>query len=231
VARGHLAVKERTCVKTILSWSSGKDCAYALHVLRSTPGIEVAGLMSTLNARFDRIAMHGTRRSLAEAQARAARLPLTLVEIPWPCPNEAYERAMARFVAEARAAGIEAVAFGDLFLEDIRTYREERLAGTGLKPLFPLWGRDTALLSREMVDSGLRAHLVSVDPRQCPAAFAGRTFDHAFLDDLPAGVDPCGERGEFHTFAYAGPMFEAPIACHTGETIERDGFIYTDVLA
>lgn len=217
-------------MRTILSWSTGKDCAYALHVLRHTPGIELAGLMTTLDAATDRIAMHGTRRPLAEAQARAAGLPLRFVEIPWPCPNEAYERAMAAYIAEVRAAGVEAIAFGDLFLQDVRAYREARLAETGLVPLFPLWGRDTAPLAEEMIASGLRALIVSLDPGRLDRSFAGRPYDLDFIAALPAGVDPCGENGEFHTFAVDGPMFGEPVRWQTGETAERDGFVYVDLL-
>jgi uncharacterized protein (TIGR00290 family) len=217
-------------MKTLLSWSTGKDSAWSLHVLRRTPGIEVAGLFTTVNAAFDRVAMHAVRRALLEAQAAAAGLPLHVIEIPWPCPNEAYEARMGAFVAEQMARGVVAMAFGDLFLEDIRAYREQKLAGTGIAPLFPLWGRDTAVLAEEMIAGGLEAHLTCVDPRKLPAHFAGRAFDHALLAELPEGVDPCGENGEFHTCVSAGPMFSAAIAVRRGVVEARDGFVFADLL-
>ena len=216
--------------RVLLSWSSGKDAAYALHRLRADPDVEVAGLLTTLNGAFDRVAMHGVRDALLEAQAEAAGLPLWKVPLPWPCSNEAYEAAMAEACARAAAEGITAVAFGDLFLEDVRAYREARLAGTGLAPLFPLWGEDTARLAREMLASGLKATLVCVDPRALEARFAGRAFDAALLAELPAGVDPCGERGEFHTFAWDGPPFRQPVAVAPGETVTREGFVFADLV-
>jgi uncharacterized protein (TIGR00290 family) len=217
-------------MKTILSWSSGKDAAWALHVLRQTPDVEVVGLLVTINEAFDRVAMHGVRRSLVEAQARAAELPLHVVPIPFPCPNDVYEARMAAFIGQAAADGIGAMAFGDLFLEDIRAYRESRLAGTGIAPLFPLWGSNTAQRAREMVAGGLRARVVCLDPRSLDRRFAGRAFDDAFLSDLPDSVDPCGENGEFHTFAHAGPMFTQDIRLEAGQTVERDGFLFTDLI-
>jgi uncharacterized protein (TIGR00290 family) len=217
-------------VKALLAWSSGKDSAWSLHVLRGQEGVEVAGLLTTVNESFGRVAMHAVRRELLEAQARAAGVPLRAVPIPHPCPNEVYERAMAGALAEARAAGIEAVAFGDLFLEDIRRYREERMAATGLRPLFPLWGRPTRALAEEMIDGGLRARLTCVDPKALDPSFAGRAFDHDLLAALPPAVDPCGERGEFHTFAWDGPMFARPIPVVTGEVVHRDGFVFADLL-
>jgi len=217
-------------VKVLLAWSSGKDSAWSLHVLRRQEGVEVAGLLTTVNESFGRVAMHAVRRELLEAQARAAGLPLVSVPIPYPCPNEVYEAAMDRSLAGARAAGIEAVAFGDLFLEDIRRYREERMAATGLGLLFPLWGRPTRALAEEMIEGGLRARLTCVDPRQLDAAFAGRAFDHGLLAELPPGVDPCGERGEFHTFAWDGPMFERAVPITVGEVVTRDGFVFADLL-
>jgi len=216
-------------VKALLAWSSGKDSAWSLHVLRRQEGVEVVGLLTTVNERFGRVAMHAVRRELLEAQARAAGLPLRAVPIPHPCPNEAYESAMAGALAEARASGIEAVAFGDLFLEDIRRYREERMAPTGLRPLFPLWGRPTRALAEEMIDGGLRARLTCVDARALDAAFAGRAFDRALLSTFPSDVDPCGERGEFHTFAWDGPMFRQPIPVVAGEIVHRDGFVFADL--
>jgi len=217
--------------RTILSWSSGKDSAWSLQVLRSDPRYEVVALLTTITRQFDRVAMHGVRRELLEAQAAAAALPLWKLEIPTSCSNEDYDAVMRAAVVRAVAEQIECIAFGDLFLEDIRRYREDRLAGSGLEPVFPLWQKPTDALAREMIDGGLRARISCVDPRALTADFAGREFDAVLLRDLPAAVDPCGERGEFHTFAYAGPMFEHAIAIETGETVERDGFVFTDLLA
>jgi uncharacterized protein (TIGR00290 family) len=217
-------------MKVLLAWSSGKDSAYSLHVLRQTEDIEVIGLLTTVNAAFDRVAMHGVRRALVEAQARAAGLCLTVAEIPHPCPNAAYQEVMGSTVAAARERGVEAVAFGDLALENVRSYREEMMMGSGLKALFPLWGRPTATLAREMIDAGMRAVVTALDLRLVPEDRAGRAFDHPFLDTLPAGLDPCGENGEFHTFAWDGPMFQRPVAIRIGETVKRDGFVFADVL-
>ncbi len=214
--------------RVLLSWSSGKDSAWALHMLQRNPGIEVCGLLTTLNEEFQRVAMHGTRRCVLEAQARAAGLPLWVVPLPWPCPNEIYEQRMAAACDRAIAEGIDAVAFGDLFLEDIRAYREKQLAPTGLEPLFPLWGLPTAELAREMIAGGLRARLTCVDSRVLAAEFAGREFDEELLRDLPEGTDPCAERGEFHSCAYAGPMFSAPLRLEAGEVVNRDGFVFAD---
>ncbi|MBI1753698.1 MAG: ATP-binding protein [Acidobacteria bacterium] len=216
--------------KTLLSWSSGKDAAWALHTLRRTGEVEVVGLLTTTNEAFERVAMHGVREALLEAQAEAAGLPLWKVPLPWPCSNEAYEARMAAVCAEAKTQGIEAMAFGDLFLEDVRDYRIQKLAGTGLRPLFPIWNPDTAGLAQEMVGAGLQATLACVDPRVLAAGFAGRDFDAALLADLPREVDPCGERGEFHTFAWGGPMFRHPVAIRRGEVVERDGFVFADLL-
>ena len=216
--------------KVILSWCSGKDRASALHVLRADPRVELVGLLTSVNQTLSRVAMHAVREGLLEAQAAALGLPLTKVYIPQPCSNAEYEAAMRAAVAAARQAGVTHMAFGDLFLEDIRAYREEKLAGSGIEPLFPIWGRPTAELSREMVDAGLRAVVTCVDPKQLDASFAGRIYDSSLLDDLPDGVDPCGERGEMHSFAYAGPMFAEPLRVTTGEIVERDGFVYADVL-
>jgi uncharacterized protein (TIGR00290 family) len=215
--------------KLLLSWSSGKDSAWALYCLQDSAEYEVAGLLTTLNAAFDRVAMHSTRRALLEAQARAARLPLYAVPLPWPCSNDSYEAAMRSACRAAVDQGIEAVAFGDLFLEDVRRYREERLEGTGLQPVFPLWGRDTRSLAEEMIAGGLRARIVCVDPKKLPAEFAGREFDRQFLSDLPDGVDPCGENGEFHSVVYAGPMLREAIPVESGEVVEREGFVFADV--
>jgi uncharacterized protein (TIGR00290 family) len=215
--------------KLLLSWSSGKDSAWALDCLRRSGEYRVAGLLTTLNAAFDRVAMHGTRRALLEAQARAAGLPLYTVPLPWPCSNADYEAAMRSACEAAVAEGMEGIAFGDLFLEDVRRYREEKLAGTGLVPVFPIWGFDTRRLAEEMIAGGLRARIVCVDPKKLPAEFAGREFDAGFLRDLPEGVDPCGENGEFHSVVCAGPMFSEPIAVESGEVVERDGFVFADV--
>lgn len=214
----------------LLSWSSGKDSAWALHRLRQDPAYRVVGLLTTINAAFDRVAMHAVRRELLEAQAEAAGLELWPVPIPYPCSNEEYEEAMSAAVGRARKAGVEAVAFGDLYLEDVRAYREEKMAGTGLDLVFPLWGSPTNVLGKEMLAGGLRATVTCVDPRVLDRSFAGREFDEAFLRDLPAGVDPCGENGEFHTFAHAGPMFARAIEVSLGEVLERDGFVFADVL-
>jgi uncharacterized protein (TIGR00290 family) len=215
--------------KTLVSWSSGKDSAWMVHVLRSMPDIELGGLLTTINAAAGRVAMHAVRVELLEAQADALQLPLWQLPIPSPCPNDVYETAMAAAVAKAVREGFSHVAFGDLFLEDIRQYRIDRLAATGLAPLFPLFGADTAALADEMVRSGLRARLTCVDPRVLDRSFAGREFDAQLLRDLPPSIDPCGERGEFHSFAYAGPMFASPIPIESGQVVERDGFVFADV--
>jgi uncharacterized protein (TIGR00290 family) len=212
-----------------MCWSSGKDSAWSLHLLREKGDVDVVGLLTTINSAASRVAMHAVRERLLEMQAEALGLPLTKVLIPDPCPNDVYEQAMEKALATAKGQGITAVAFGDLFLEDIRRYREEKLRPTGLQPLFPIWGLETGQLARRMVGAGLRAHVTCVDPKQLDRDFAGRTYDETFLDDLPEGVDPCGERGEFHTFAYAGPMFEKAIAIEPGEVIERGGFVFADV--
>ncbi len=216
-------------MSVLLAWSSGKDSAWALHVLRQH-GVAVSGLLTTINLTHDRVAMHAVRRDLLERQAQAVGLPLSLVSIPDPCPNQVYEAAMADALASAREAGIKAVAFGDLFLEDVRRYREERMAGSGLDCLFPLWRRPTGMLAREMIDGGLRAWLTCVDPRHLPAAFVGRAFDTSLLASLPPAVDPCGENGEFHTFVGDGPMFSTPVSVRAGEVVERDGFVFADLL-
>ena len=213
----------------MLCWSSGKDSAWTLHVLRRRRDVEVVGLLTTINTEYERVAMHAVRVALLEAQAEAVGLPLWSVPIPNPCSNQEYEAAMGDAVRKALAAGITTMAFGDLFLEDVRRYRETQLAGTGLTPIFPVWGLPTDALARDMVAAGLRARLTCVDPKQLPASFAGREFDAALLADLPASADPCGERGEFHTFAYAGPMFRHPMPIQTGEIVTRDGFVFADL--
>ena len=216
--------------KILLSWSSGKDSAWTLHLLRAQPQYEIVGLVTTFNQAFDRVAMHSTRRVLVEMQAEAAGLPLLPIPLPWPCSNQQYEEIMKAFCAQAVAHGATAMAFGDLFLADIRAYRERQLQGTGLEPLFPLWQVSTDRLAREMIDSGLRAKLVCVDPKKLAPEFAGRDFDHQLLADFPAGVDPCGENGEFHSFVYSGPMFDRGIPVIAGERVERDGFWFCDVM-
>ena len=216
--------------RVLLSWSSGKDCAWALHTLRRDPDAEVVGLLTTVNTTHDRVAMHSTRRAILEAQASSIGLPLQIIPLPWPCPNEVYEQTMTAAIEAAHQTGVTHVAFGDLFLEDVREYRVRQLAGTGIEPLFPLWGEPTAALARAIVDAGVEAFLTSVDPRQLPPSFAGRRFDHALLDDLPDGVDPCGENGEFHTCVLAGPMFSRPICALPGDLVERDGFHFADLV-
>ena len=212
-----------------MSWSSGKDSAWALHVLNRThPGC-VAALLTTVNSAFDRVAMHGVRRELVEAQAVAAGLPLWPVPIPHPCPNEVYEAAMREACERAVAEGFTHVAFGDLFLEDVRRYREERLAGTGLTPLFPVWGLPTAQLAREMIEAGVKTRLSVVDTRKLDASFAGRELDEALLRDLPAAVDPCGENGEFHSFVSAGPMFSHALDVELGEVVIREPYVFIDI--
>ena len=218
-------------MKILLSWSTGKDSAWTLHVLRRQYPGAVAGLLTTINQAFDRVAMHAVRRTLVEAQANAAGVPLHAVNIPWPCSNAQYEDVMKIAVNGFLADGFTHVAFGDLFLEDVRRYREERLAGTGLTPLFPVWKtKPTAELAHEMIDGGLRAYLTCVDPRKLDRSFAGRAFDAALLAALPAGIDPCGENGEFHSFVWDGPMFHQPLAICVGEVVERDGFVFADVI-
>lgn len=215
--------------KAWLSWSSGKDSAWTLYVLRMQDEIEVVGLLTTINEEAGRVAMHAVREELLEAQAAAVGLPLIKIFLPHPCSNDAYERAMTEAIAQAKAEGISHMAFGDLFLEDVRRYRERMLSGTGIQPLFPLWGQSTAQLAHRMAEAGLRAHLTCVDSKQLDPVFAGRTFDAWLLEDLPKTVDPCGERGEFHTFAYAGPMFHESIPVVAGEVITRDGFVFADL--
>jgi uncharacterized protein (TIGR00290 family) len=216
--------------RTLVSWSSGKDSAWALHVLRQHPDIEVAGLFCTYNQAFERVAMHGVRIGLVRQQAASAGLPIQLIPIPHPCADAQYAAIMGGFVERAKGQGIDHFAFGDLLLEDVRRYREDRLASTGITPLFPLWGAPTAELSREMVRAGLRAIITCVNPRHLPADYAGQAYDASFLERIPADVDPCGENGEFHTFACDGPMFREAVNVSVGETVSRDGFLFTDVL-
>jgi uncharacterized protein (TIGR00290 family) len=213
-----------------MAWSSGKDSAFALHLLRQQAEVEVCSLLTTVNDTHGRVAMHAVRRELLQAQAAATGLPLVEVPIPDPCPNEVYEAAMGKALDWARAHAVTGVAFGDLFLPDVRAYRERQMAATGLSCHFPLWGRPTDALAREMIASGLRARLTCVDSKALAESFAGREFDAALLDDLPPTVDPCGENGEFHTFVWDGPGFEKAIEVRTGEVATRGGFIYADLL-
>ena len=217
--------------EVVLSWSGGKDSALTLWVLGRDHGVVPRALITTVTDVYERISMHGVRRSLLARQTEAVGVPLVEVEIPAGCTNEVYEQRMAQAFAAEPLASVEAVAFGDLFLEDIRAYREERLAAAGRRGCFPLWQRDTADLAREFIAAGFEAIIVCVDPTKLDRSFAGRRFDRRLLDDLPAGVDPCGENGEFHTFVYAGPILPEPIAVEVGETVEREGFVFSDVTA
>lgn len=216
--------------RVALSWSSGKDSAWALHLLRQSPDLQVVALITSFNQTAGRVAMHAVRRELVERQAAATGLPLWPLELPWPCTNADYEALMADVFRRAVAEKVEAIAFGDLFLRDIRLYREKQLAGTGLEPLFPVWEIPTAGLALEMISGGVRAKLTCVDPKQLNRHFAGREFDAALLRDLPPEVDPCGENGEFHTFVYDAPVFTNPIAVKSGEIVDRDGFVFADLL-
>ena len=217
--------------KALIAWSSGKDSAWALHVVRQGGDYDVVGALTTVNRTFARVAMHGVRQQLLEMQIAAAGLKPVLVHIPHPCTNDIYEQAMAEAVAQAKADGITHIIFGDLFLEDIRAYRVEKLKETGITPVFPLWLKPTDALARDMIAGGLQAHLSTVDLKKLSADFAGRRFDDALLGDLPPGIDPCGENGEFHSFVCAGPMLSRPIPVRVGETVTRDGFAYADLLA
>jgi uncharacterized protein (TIGR00290 family) len=214
--------------KTWLSWSSGKDSAWALHVLRQSDDYEVTGLFTTINSAFDRVAMHAVRVELLREQAQAAGLPLYLIEIPYPCTDEQYAAVMAEFVARASVEGVQCMAFGDLFLQDVRRYREERMQGTGIDAVFPLWGRPTRDLLTEMLTGGLRACLTCVDPKVLSAEFAGRELTLELLDSMPSSIDPCGENGEFHSFVFDGPMFNRPLDIEMGEVVTRDGFVFAD---
>jgi uncharacterized protein (TIGR00290 family) len=218
-----------TLPRAWLAWSSGKDSAWALHTAQLEGCVDVVGLLTTVTEPYDRVSMHGVRVELLEAQAASAGLPLVKVPIPAPCPNEVYERAMAKALGQAREAGITRILFGDLFLEDIRAYRERQLNGTGIRPMFPLWGRPTADLAEQMISGGLVAHVTCLDPRKMPRELVGRRFDRSLLAELPDGVDPCAENGEFHTCVTAGPMFRRPIAATVGKVVERDGFLFADL--
>lgn len=236
--RGNIELKARgpdpahslhASVRSALSWSGGKDSALTLWTLRRQ-GMEPEALITTVTDEYDRISMHGVRRELLAKQAQAIGAPLVEVRIPQRCVNDVYEARMAEAFASSSLSDVEAVAFGDLFLEDVRAYREERLAANGRRGLFPLWGRDTGVLAREFIAAGFQAIVVCLDPRALDASFAGRAYDEELLADLPASVDPCGENGEFHTFVHAGPIFSEPIACEIGEVVEREGFVFCDVI-
>ena len=216
--------------KILLSWSSGKDSAWTLDVLRRD-GAPVGGLLTTINQAFDRVAMHAVRRTLLERQAAAAGLPLWTVPLPWPCSNAEYERIMSDVCRQAVAQGYDTVAFGDLFLQEVREYRERTLQGTGLQPMFPIWGVPTDALAAEMIAAGVKAKITCVDPKILPASLAGSDYNDAFLKALPPGTDPCGENGEFHSFVYDGPMFRQPVPVSVGEVVERDGFVFADLIA
>jgi uncharacterized protein (TIGR00290 family) len=216
--------------KALIAWSSGKDSAWALHEARQSGAYDIVGALTTVTETFGRVSMHGVRKELLTAQLEAAGLPLRIVPIPYPCPNEVYEARMGMALSQAKAEGVTHAIFGDLFLEDVRAYREARMAGTGIAPAFPLWGRPTSALARAMIEGGLKTHLVTVDLKALPKSFAGRKFDEALLSDLPAGVDPCGERGEFHTCVRGGPMFSRAIPASVGDIVERDGFAFADLI-
>lgn len=217
--------------KTLMSWSSGKDSAWALCKLQRDPEIELLGLFCTVNSEFDRVAMHGVRVELLRMQAASIGLPLDIIEIPYPCSNQDYETVMAAFTANAKNKGIECFAFGDLFLEDVRNYRVEKLAGSGIEPIFPIWGLPTDTLAREMIRSGLRTLVTCINPKQVPRRCVGVEFDHEFLASLPVTVDPCGENGEFHSFVFDGPMFKQKIGIAVGDIVLRDEFLFADIKA
>jgi len=216
--------------RTLISWSGGKDSAWTLHVLRRDPEVEVAGVFTTVHDDLGRVAVHAVPTSLLAAQAKAVEVALHAIPIPHPCPNALYEQAIAAFIEKAKAAGVTRVAFGDLFLEDIRRYRERQFAGSGVELLFPIWGLPTRALAEQMTASGLRAWIVCVDPRRAPREWAGRVFDADFVKSVPYGIDPCGENGEFHTFVFEGPMLRMPVAARPGKVTEDGGFVYADLL-
>ena len=216
--------------KVLMSWSSGKDSAWALYQLQNDPEIEMAGLFSTLNKEFNRVAMHGVRKELLEKQAESIGLPLEIINLPFPCSNIEYEKIMAEFVKESKAKGVDHFAFGDLFLEDVRNYRVEKLKDTGIKPIFPIWGECTKSLSKLMIESGLKTVITCIDPKKLSKEFVGQEFTQEFLAKLPNEVDPCGEKGEFHSFVFDGPIFKEKIDIIQGEIVERDGFVFSDIL-
>lgn len=216
--------------RVLLSWSSGKDSAWTLHVLQQQPDVEIVGLLTTLNAEAGRVTMHAVRNDILRAQAESVGIPLWPVMLPQPCPNEEYEQHMGAAMQRAEEEGVTHVAFGDLFLEDVRDYRIKNFEHSRLEPIFPIWQEPTHELAREMIDAGIEAYVTCVDPKQLDSAFAGRQFDYRFLDELPAGVDPCGENGEFHTCVVDGPMYKDPIRVSPGEIVERDGFFFADLV-
>jgi uncharacterized protein (TIGR00290 family) len=216
--------------KALIAWSSGKDSAWALYEALRSGDYEIVGALTTVTEIFGRVSMHGVREELLMVQLEAAGIPSKIVPIPFPCPNEVYEARMGEALSEAKAEGVTHVIFGDLFLDDVRAYREAKMAGTGVAPVFPLWGQPTDALARTMIEGGLKTHLVTVDLKTMPKSFAGRKFDKVLLDDLPDSVDPCGERGEFHTCVLAGPMFSRAIPARVGEIVERDGFAFADLV-
>jgi len=216
--------------KALISWSSGKDSAFSLHEVRRAGDYEIVGALTTVTETFERVSIHGVRRDILRAQCEAAGLPQIIVPIPYPCPNETYEARMGEAIARAVREGVTHMIFGDLFLTDIRAYREQKLAGTGITPVFPLWDRPTLPLAQAMIESGLEAYLATVDLKKLPAEFAGRRFDAQLLADLPSGVDACGENGEFHTCVVAGPMFSHRLPVTAGERVERDGYAYCDLV-
>lgn len=218
-----------TARKTLMSWSSGKDSAWALGKLQHDPAVDVVGLFCTVSESQDRVTMHDVRVELLHEQARSIGLPLEILRIPSPCSNKEYERIMGGFVDKARAEGVELIGYGDLALGDVRHYRERMLRGTGIEPIFPIWGMPTGELALEMVDGGLKTVVICIDPKQMPAIFIGKVYDRVFLDALPRSVDPCGENGEFHTFVFDGPMFATPVAVAVGDAVERHGFVYAEV--
>jgi uncharacterized protein (TIGR00290 family) len=217
--------------RTLLSWSSGKDSAWALHILRTQPEIDVVGLFCTVNQEFERVAMHAVRVELIRQQAENAGLPIHIIPIPHPCSNSEYEAIMGEFIKQTQQQHIEYMAFGDIFLEDVREYREQKLAGTGITPIFPLWGMPTRELAREMVHSGLRAQITCVDPQYLSPEFVGREYSISFLEEISNTIDPCGEHGEFHSFVFDGPMFKKPLHIAVGDIVHRDGFVFADVFA
>ena len=216
--------------KALIAWSSGKDSAWALHEARRAGGFDIVGALTTVTDTFARVSMHGVREELLRAQLDAAGLPGLIVRIPYPCPNEIYEREMGAAIADARARGVTHIIFGDLYLEDVRAYRERQLVGTDITPVFPLWQRPTEQLARDMIAGGLETYLATVDLKKLPASFAGRKFDAGLLADFPPGIDPCGENGEFHSCVVAGPMLARKIPIRVGDTVERDGFAYADLV-
>lgn len=216
--------------EVLLSWSSGKDSAWAYGLLAERADVRVTGLVTTFNGAAERVAMHAVRRRLVEAQAERLGLPLWSYDLPAPCSNEDYEAVMKQVWARARESGVGGVAFGDLFLRDIREYRERQMVGSGLRAIFPVWNVPTRALAEQMIDAGVQAKVTCVDLSKLDASFAGREFDRALLADLPDGVDPCGENGEFHTFVYDSPVFSRAIAVSVGELVVRDGFCFADVL-